>query len=74
MHVFEPDHPEVGRLLDFRDYLTAHPEQARRYGTLKIKLARQFPHDIDGYRIGKAPFIKETIQKARQWCAEQVED
>jgi len=67
VHTYQPDNPEVARHLDFRDYLIAHPQEARRYARIKEKLARQFPHDIDGYMAGKDAFIKEMIQKAHQW-------
>ena len=30
----------------FRDYLQAHPDEARRYGSLKRKLARQAGHNM----------------------------
>ncbi len=64
VHTYEPEHPEVARHLGFRDYLIAHPEAARQYAELKTGLARQFPHDIDGYIGGKNGFIRATIQKA----------
>ena len=67
MHSYEPDHSEVARHLDFRDYLIAHPEEARQCAALKIALAQQYPHDIDGCVAGKDAFIKEIIQKARAW-------
>ncbi len=35
VHVFQQDHPEVSAMLDFRDYLRAHPRQAAEYGRLK---------------------------------------
>lgn len=67
IHTYELHHPEVARHLDFRDYLRAHPDFAHKYGQLKIKLAQQFPHDIDGYIRGKSPFINDVIKKARGW-------
>lgn len=65
VHTFAQDSPEVARHLDFRDFLSARPEAARQYGELKLALARQFPHDIDGYMAGKDGFIKEIIRKAQ---------
>jgi len=73
IHVFERGHPRSGpsptvqRYLDFRSYLTAHPAEANAYAQLKRKLARQFPHDIDGYMAGKDDFIKEIERKATVW-------
>jgi GrpB-like predicted nucleotidyltransferase (UPF0157 family) len=74
VHTYESGNPEVARHLDFRDYLIAHPEEAQEYASIKQQLARQFPHDIDSYMAGKDAFIKETIQKARQWRARQREN
>jgi GrpB-like predicted nucleotidyltransferase (UPF0157 family) len=67
VHTYGPDHPEVVTHLNFRDYLRAHPEVARQYAVLKANLARQFPHDIDSYIEGKAPFIRDILQKAAAW-------
>ncbi len=72
VHAYQPGNPEVNRHLDFRDYLIAHPEEARQYASLKIKLARQHPHDIDAYIAGKDGVIKKIIHKAHQWRARQV--
>ncbi len=74
VHTYALDNPDVKRHLDFRDYLIAHPEEAQQYATLKTKLARQFPHDIDAYMAGKEGFIQETIQKAHQWRTQQTND
>lgn len=71
VHTYEPDHPEVACLLNFRDYLIAHPREAQLYANLKERLARQFPRDIFGYKAGKHAFIQETLQKAHKWRAEQ---
>ena len=35
VHVYEAGNPEVERHLAFRDYMNAHPEEARAYGRLK---------------------------------------
>jgi len=67
LHAFGFDSPEVARHLDFRDYLIAHPTEARQYADLKTRLAEQFPHDIERYMDGKDAFIKTIIQKAQAW-------
>jgi GrpB-like predicted nucleotidyltransferase (UPF0157 family) len=69
VHTFQQDHLEVARHLDFRDYLTAHPAEAQQYAALKAGLARQFPHNIEGYMAGKDAFIKKIIEKAQLWRA-----
>jgi GrpB-like predicted nucleotidyltransferase (UPF0157 family) len=49
----------------FRDYLRTHPEAAREYETLKIRLAEQFRNDREAYTEGKTEFIRSIIVMAR---------
>jgi len=67
IHVFQNGHPRIEQYLDFRDYMIAHPEEARAYSELKEELAQRFPHDIESYMAGKDSFIKEIDSKARAW-------
>lgn len=67
IHAFQISSPDVARHLDFRDYMIAHPEDARQYSQLKQELAKQFPHDIESYMDGKDAFIKEMQIKANNW-------
>lgn len=67
VHIFPRGHPDVARHLVFRDYLTAHPQEAQRYASLKEELATQFPTDIESYMDGKDGLIKELEQKALDW-------
>ena len=69
VHAFGVGHAEIARHLDMRDYLIAHPEEALQYASLKIELAKQYPHDILGYMAGKDAFIKEVLMKAGEWRA-----
>ncbi len=73
VHTYESGNPEVARHLDFRDYLMAHPQEAQRYASLKLELAKEFPHDIFGYMAGKDAFIKEIISKAQAGRTRQIE-
>jgi GrpB-like predicted nucleotidyltransferase (UPF0157 family) len=43
--------------LSFRDYLIAHPEIAREYGELKIRLSAEFRNDRIAYTKAKSDFI-----------------
>ena len=70
VHVFQQDHPEVGAMLDFRDYLCSHPRQAAEYGRLKEELAVLCEDDIIAYNAGKDAFVKELIGEARAWRQE----
>jgi GrpB-like predicted nucleotidyltransferase (UPF0157 family) len=49
----------------FRDYLILHPEFAKQYTTLKLRLAERFPTDREAYLEGKAPFIERVLRLAR---------
>jgi len=42
----------------FRDYLIAHPEVAREYEDLKIRLSMEFKNDREGYTEAKTDFVK----------------
>ncbi len=72
VHVFAAGHPDVARHLNFRDYLIAHPAEAAAYASLKQALARQYPHDIEGYIAGKDGLIKEIDRRALAWRAGQT--
>ena len=50
----------------FRDYLIAHPETAREYAEVKIRLREKFEFDREGYTRGKTEFIRAVGQKARR--------
>src|SRR5258708_4992009 len=52
IHVTSLDREMWERVL-FRDYLRAHPEEARRYEQLKRDLAIKFPEDREAYSEGK---------------------
>src|SRR5580692_4218731 len=47
------------RHVGFRDYLRAHPTEAKAYGDLKKALAAQFRDDREAYMAGKDDLVKE---------------
>lgn len=49
--------------LAVRDYLRAHPDDARQYGNLKKRLALEFATDIDSYVSGKTDFILGVLRR-----------
>jgi GrpB-like predicted nucleotidyltransferase (UPF0157 family) len=53
----------VQNQLAVRDYLRAHPEMARAYGELKMRLAHEFPQDIDSYVAGKTDLILGILRE-----------
>ncbi len=65
VHVFERGHDDIQRVLCFRDYLIAHPEDAQRYSQLKERLSTEFRFDPPGYTDSKSAFIQEINRKAQ---------
>ncbi len=70
LHVFGSGNPELKRHIVFRNYMRSHPEAAKEYASLKSKLARLYPNDIDAYCDGKDAFIKEIDRRAIEWQLE----
>ncbi len=61
------------RHLLFRDYLREHPEEAREYYELKVRLAAEFRADREGYTEAKTEFIRSAEAKARAAKSERGE-
>jgi len=59
LYVCPKDSAELHRHVVFRDFLRLHPEEARRYGTIKEQAAQLFPYDIEKYIAYKTPCIEE---------------
>ena len=51
--------------LYFRDYLNEHPEAAKEYEKLKLKLWKEYEHNRDGYTNAKTELVKKHTEKAR---------
>lgn len=51
--------------LYFRDYLNEHPEAAKEYEQLKLRLWKEYEHNRDGYTEAKAELVKQYTEKAR---------
>lgn len=67
VHTFKAGSAQIERHLAFRDYMIAHPEDAREYSELKRTLAEKHPQNPDGYMDGKDGFIQEIDRRAAQW-------
>jgi GrpB-like predicted nucleotidyltransferase (UPF0157 family) len=65
VHVTEPA-GEMWRRLAFRDYLRAHPEEARRYEALKRAAALRHRDDREAYTAAKEDYVKEIDARARR--------
>ena len=56
--------------LYFRDYLNEHPDVAREYEVLKLRLWKQYEHDRDAYTDAKKDFISKWTAEARNFLIE----
>ena len=52
--------------LYFRDYLNEHPDAAKEYETLKLRLWKQYEHDRDVYTDAKTDFISKWTAESRK--------
>ena len=52
--------------LYFRDYLNEHPQTAKEYEALKLKLWKQFEHNRDAYTNAKTDFIQKWTREAKK--------
>lgn len=67
VHTFGAGSPQITRHLAFRDYMIAHPEDARAYSELKRKLAEEHAENAELYMDGKDEFIKEIDRRAERF-------
>ncbi len=74
LHIFPDEHPEMMRMIDIRDYLMAHPDEARTYHEFKEKLFKKYPNDYAVYREKKDEFFKKLLKKATKWKGRRVSD
>src|SRR5262245_25521592 len=67
IHMVEGGFVEHWDRLLFRDYLIAHPETARQYQELKLRLASDHPNDRVAYTEGKSAFVARATEEARRF-------
>lgn len=59
---YEGDNDE----LYFRDYMNAHPLDAKAYEALKLELWEKYAHDRDGYTKAKTAFVEKYTKEAKK--------
>lgn len=65
VHIVEPSSKHWEGKILFRDYLTSHPELAKEYEQLKIKLAQKHTFDREQYTDAKGEFVKKVLELAK---------
>lgn len=71
VHIYQYGNINIKKHLDFKEYLLAHSEDAKKYGELKIKLAEEFPDDTHKYQERKESFVNELVAKSIKWASEK---
>jgi GrpB-like predicted nucleotidyltransferase (UPF0157 family) len=71
LHIFQVGNENIKTHLDFKEYLIKHPEDAKSYGVLKVKLVKQFPENHDKYQAGKQEFVNELVKKVKNWAVQR---
>lgn len=66
IHMIERAFEQWERLL-FRDYLIEHPEIAKEYEALKLRLANEYPNDRIAYTEGKSDFVVRLTGLAKNY-------
>lgn len=65
-HIFEQNSDHWRNKLLFRDYLRLHPDVAKEYEQLKIKLAQEHLYDREKYTDEKLDFVNRVLQLAKK--------
>jgi GrpB-like predicted nucleotidyltransferase (UPF0157 family) len=61
VHICDPGHPQIERMLRFRDHLRGDPDDRARYQDLKLRLEQENTDGIGQYLAAKAPFIDSIL-------------
>lgn len=71
LHIRRADSPFARWVVDLRDWLRCHPEQARRYEQIKRALADEHAGapDYDDYTRAKTAFFDDIQPQVRDWAA-----
>jgi GrpB-like predicted nucleotidyltransferase (UPF0157 family) len=72
LYVCPPCSAEFRRHMAFRNYLRAHPKDAKMYGDLKIALAERFREDRPAYNAAKTKFVEKLTNRAIRGSEESI--
>jgi GrpB-like predicted nucleotidyltransferase (UPF0157 family) len=67
VHIFETGSPHAARMIAFRDYLLAHPDEAREYEIEKRRAAALHPANSLDYNDAKSDWIQTGERRALAW-------
>lgn len=66
VHIIESTSKHWFKKIVFRDYLISHPEVAKEYEQLKMKLAQQHTFDREEYTNAKTDFVNNILKIAKK--------
>jgi GrpB-like predicted nucleotidyltransferase (UPF0157 family) len=67
LHVFALGSERIAWHTTFRDYLLAHPGEARAYEAEKMRAQALHPRDVNAYNDAKARWIRGCDERAAAW-------
>ncbi len=71
VHIYQIGNENIDKHLSFKNYLLNHPEEAKKYGDLKIELANKFKDHTHQYQKGKEAYVNELVEKSLRWRNEK---
>ena len=66
IHVCDIDSQAFRDFLTLRDYLRAHPDEAKAYEQMKHIFSEQAQHDRKTYKRLKAAYVSELLERAKK--------
>jgi GrpB-like predicted nucleotidyltransferase (UPF0157 family) len=69
LHIFATGAHEIARHLVFRDYMRAHPDEAKGYEAEKLRAQALHPDDVNAYNVEKSAWIRIRLERAAAWRA-----
>lgn len=67
IHIAVADTARHDDFLLLRDYLRAHPEEAKAYAAAKYAIVRDTNGDRGQYKLRKSKCVAELLGRARRW-------
>ena len=71
LHIFEVGNENITTHLDFKEYMMKHPEDAKKYGEVKVDLAKKFPEDHYKYQDKKQEYVDGLVLWVKDWAVKR---
>ena len=74
LHIYAVGSEKITAHLALREYLRAHPEEARAYEAEKIRAQARESQDVNAYNALKATWLRGCILRAERWYPDHGKD